>query len=83
MSEQIPVDLRVLGHSFKLATTLEKRADLERAAELLNEKFVFSERCEKFHGYRQAKYRRQNRKERLLRRESHLRIDATNPSDAG
>lgn len=39
MSEQIPVDLRVLGHSFKLATTLEKRADLEHAAELLNEKY--------------------------------------------
>ncbi|WP_156189268.1 cell division protein ZapA [Acinetobacter indicus] len=39
MSEQIPVDLRVLGHSFKLATTLEKRTDLERAAELLNEKY--------------------------------------------
>ena len=28
MSVQIPIDLRVLGHSFRLATTEEKREDL-------------------------------------------------------
>lgn len=52
MSEQIPVDLRVLGHSFKLATTLEKRADLERAAELLNENMMNS--VVKHHAWNQA-----------------------------
>ena len=39
MSEQIAVDLRVLGHSFRLATTADKQAELERAAELLNGKY--------------------------------------------
>lgn len=39
MSVQIPIDLRVLGHSFRLATTEEKREDLERAAQLLNERY--------------------------------------------
>jgi cell division protein ZapA len=39
MSEQIPVELRVLGHSFRLATTEAQQADLERAAQLLNEKY--------------------------------------------
>ena len=39
MSEQIPIDLKVLGHSFRLATTSDQQADLERAAELLNEKY--------------------------------------------
>lgn len=39
MSEQIPVDLRVLGHSFRLATTVEKQPELERAVDLLNEKY--------------------------------------------
>ncbi|MFC6053563.1 cell division protein ZapA [Acinetobacter sp. Ac_877] len=39
MSEQIPVDIKVLGHSFRLATTIDQQADLERAAELLNEKY--------------------------------------------
>lgn len=39
MSEQLPIDLKVLGHSFRLATTVDKQADLERAAELLNEKY--------------------------------------------
>lgn len=39
MSEQIPVELRVLGHSFRLATTPEKQPELERAVELLNEKY--------------------------------------------
>ena len=41
MSETIPVDLRVLGHSFRLATTIEKQDELERAAALLNEKYVW------------------------------------------
>ena len=35
MSEQIPVELRVLGHSFRLATTEDKKPELERAAQLL------------------------------------------------
>ncbi|OTG85321.1 cell division protein ZapA [Acinetobacter sp. ANC 4558] len=39
MSEQIPVELKVLGHSFRLATTKEGSTDLERAAELLNERY--------------------------------------------
>ncbi|WP_111885847.1 cell division protein ZapA [Acinetobacter sp. CFCC 11171] len=39
MSEQIAVDLKVLGHSFRLATTSDQQADLERAAQLLNEKY--------------------------------------------
>ena len=39
MSEQIAVDLKVLGHSFRLATTSDQQADLERAADLLNEKY--------------------------------------------
>jgi len=39
MSEQIPVEVRVLGHTFRLATTAEKQSDLERAVELLNEKY--------------------------------------------
>ena len=37
MSEQIAVELRVLGHNFRLATTETEKADLEHAAELLNE----------------------------------------------
>jgi len=39
MSEQIAVELRVLGHNFRLATTEKEKADLQRAAELLNEKY--------------------------------------------
>ncbi|MGE8685023.1 MAG: cell division protein ZapA [Acinetobacter sp.] len=39
MSEQIAVDLKVLGHSFRLATTSDKQAELERAAQLLNDKY--------------------------------------------
>ena len=39
MSVQIPIDLRVLGHSFRLATTEDQKADLERAAQLLNERY--------------------------------------------
>lgn len=39
MSEQLPVELRVLGHSFRLATTEDKKPELERAAQLLNDKY--------------------------------------------
>jgi cell division protein ZapA len=39
MNETIPVDLRVLGHSFRLATTMDKQEELERAAALLNDKY--------------------------------------------
>ena len=39
MSEQITVELRVLGHSFRLVTTEKEKADLERAALLLNDKY--------------------------------------------
>ena len=39
MSDTIPVDLRVLGHSFRLATTADKQEELERAAALLNDKY--------------------------------------------
>ena len=39
MSAQIPIELKVLGHSFRLATTPEGSAELERAAELLNERY--------------------------------------------
>ncbi len=39
MSEQIAIDLRVLGHSFRLASTPDKQEELERAAQLLNDKY--------------------------------------------
>lgn len=39
MSEQIPIDLKVLGHNFRLATTTAKQPELERAAQLLNDKY--------------------------------------------
>ena len=39
MSEPITVELRVLGHSFRLVTTEKENADLERAALLLNDKY--------------------------------------------
>ena len=39
MSEPITVELRVLGHSFRLVTTEKEIADLERAALLLNDKY--------------------------------------------
>ncbi|ALD03089.1 MAG: cell division protein ZapA [Acinetobacter sp.] len=39
MTEQIAVELRVLGHMFRLSTTENEKADLERAAELLNGKY--------------------------------------------
>ncbi|APX62308.1 MULTISPECIES: cell division protein ZapA [Acinetobacter] len=39
MSEQIAIDLRVIGHSFRLASTADQREELERAAQLLNDKY--------------------------------------------
>ena len=39
MSEQIALDLRVLGHSLRLASTPDQKDDLERAALLLNDKY--------------------------------------------
>ena len=39
MSEQIAIDLRVLGHSFRLASTPDKQEELERAAQLLNDRY--------------------------------------------
>ncbi|MDE5409094.1 cell division protein ZapA [Acinetobacter baumannii] len=39
MSEQVMVELRLIEQTFRLATTYDKREELERAAELLNEKF--------------------------------------------
>ena len=39
MSELVTVELRLIEQSFRLSTTLEKKADLERAGDLLNEKF--------------------------------------------
>ncbi len=35
MSVQIPIDLRVLGHSFRLATTEEKREDLRACSTII------------------------------------------------
>ncbi len=37
MSEQVMVELRLIEQTFRLATTSDKREELERAAELLNE----------------------------------------------
>lgn len=39
MSEQISIDLRIVGYSFRLATTVDQQDELERAAQLLNEKY--------------------------------------------
>lgn len=39
MSAQVMVELRLIEQTFRLATTLDKKDELERAAELLNEKF--------------------------------------------
>lgn len=39
MTEQTPIELRVLGHNFRLVTTEEKKNELEQAADLLNEKY--------------------------------------------
>ncbi len=39
MSEQVMVELRLIEQTFRLATTSDKKDELERAAQLLNEKF--------------------------------------------
>lgn len=39
MSEAIVVELRLIEQTFRLNTTVDKREELERAAELLNQKF--------------------------------------------
>lgn len=39
MSNAVTVELRLIEQTFRLATTIEKKPDLEKAAELLNEKF--------------------------------------------
>lgn len=39
MSELVTVELRLIEMPFRLSTTVDKKADLERAGELLNEKF--------------------------------------------
>lgn len=39
MSQSVTVELRLLDQFFKFATTEDKREELERAGELLNEKF--------------------------------------------
>lgn len=39
MSEQVMVELRLIEQTFRLATTSDKKDELERATELLNERF--------------------------------------------
>ncbi len=39
MSELVTIELRLIEQTFRLSTTAEKKADLERAGQLLNEKF--------------------------------------------
>ncbi len=39
MSELVHVELRLIEQIFRLSTTQDKKADLERAGQLLNEKF--------------------------------------------
>ena len=39
MSEHVTVELRLIEQTFKLATTSDKKEELERAGDLLNEKF--------------------------------------------
>ena len=39
MSDVVTVELRLIEQIFRLSTTTDKKADLEKAAELLNEKF--------------------------------------------
>lgn len=39
MSEVVTVELRLIEQTFRLSTTVDKKADLERAGDLLNEKF--------------------------------------------
>lgn len=39
MSEQVTVELRLIEQTFRLATTSDKKPDLEKAGQLLNDKF--------------------------------------------
>lgn len=39
MTEQVTVELRLIEQIFRLATTSDKKADLEKAGQLLNDKF--------------------------------------------
>lgn len=39
MSEHVTVELRLIEQVFRLATTSDKKADLEKAGQLLNDKF--------------------------------------------
>ncbi|AXQ21707.1 cell division protein ZapA [Acinetobacter wuhouensis] len=39
MSEQVTVELRLIEQIFRLATTSDKKPDLEKAGQLLNDKF--------------------------------------------
>ncbi len=39
MAELITVELRLIEQTFRLSTTTDEKADLERAGQLLNEKF--------------------------------------------
>lgn len=39
MAEVVTVELRLIEQIFRLSTTVEQRADLERAGQLLNDKF--------------------------------------------
>ena len=46
MSEPIVVELRLIEQTFRLNTTEDKREELERAAELLNQNFMI---CAEMH----------------------------------
>ncbi|MBJ9985802.1 cell division protein ZapA [Acinetobacter sp. S40] len=39
MSEQVMVELRLIEQTFRLATTSDKKEELERAGQMLNDKF--------------------------------------------
>ena len=39
MSEQVMVELRLIEQTFRLATTASEKEELERAGQMLNEKF--------------------------------------------
>ena len=39
MSEHVTVELRLIEQTFRLATTSDKKPDLEKAGQLLNDKF--------------------------------------------
>lgn len=39
MTEQVTVELRLIEQTFRLVTTEEKKGDIERAGQLLNDKF--------------------------------------------